>query len=226
MSRGQTSFDALLTPPAQAPLRPAEPELKPLSVTQLNDKAARMLEGQLGQVYVLGEISGFKLHQSGHWYFNLKDDGAQISACCFKGSQRTMTFRPRDGQQVIARGKVTVYGARGSYQMVIDQMQPAGAGLLQQKFEELKARLAAEGLFAQGSQARGTTHGAAHRGRDQSRRRGGARFHSHRHAAASGRVGRDLPRARARRRRGRRSRTHDRSRVPACTGARAWTFWS
>ncbi len=145
--REQTSFDALLrAPPKVAEAAPAAPP--PLSVTELNRSAARLLEERFSQVSVLGEISGFLNHRSGHWYFGLKDENGQVACCCFKGNQRGIAFQPKDGQQVVARGRLTIYEQRGAYQFVVDQMQLAGAGALQQRFEELKAKLAAEGLFA------------------------------------------------------------------------------
>jgi exodeoxyribonuclease VII large subunit len=133
---------------ARAPSAPPTEEKKPLRVSELNERAAAVLEGQLGRVLVEGEISSFLPHRSGHWYFSLKDSNAQISCCCFKGSQRYITDRPKEGDHVIVRGKLTIYGPRGSYQMVIEHMKPAGAGALLEKLEALKQRLGAEGLFS------------------------------------------------------------------------------
>jgi exodeoxyribonuclease VII large subunit len=125
--------------------RPPEQE-RPLRVSELNEKAAQLLEGKLGRVLVEGEVSGFLAHRSGHWYFTLKDADGQVSCCCFKSSQRGMQA-PRDGDKVVARGKLTIYSQRGSYQLVVDQLKPAGAGALLQKLEALKEKLAAEGLL-------------------------------------------------------------------------------
>lgn len=133
---------------AEPPAGPTPAADKSLSVSQLNDRAAQLLESALGRVYVEGEVSGFSPHRSGHWYFTLKDQNAQVSCCCFKGSQRWITAPPKDGARVIVRGKLTVYGPRGSYQLVIEHMKQAGAGDLLQQLEALKQKLRAEGLFA------------------------------------------------------------------------------
>lgn len=141
MTRPST-LDLFSDPPA----RPAAQ--RPLTISELNARAAKALDGELGAVTVVGEISGFVGHRSGHWYFTLKDAGAQVACACFKGSQRGVTFAPKDGASVVARGRVTVYAPRGSYQLVIDGLKLAGDGALQQRLELLKQKLAAEGLFA------------------------------------------------------------------------------
>jgi exodeoxyribonuclease VII large subunit len=99
---------------------------------------------------VEGEVSNLKAAGSGHWYFSLKDDGAQIRAVVWKTAQRLIRFRPRDGMKVVARGSVRVYPPRGEYQLAIDVLEPLGKGSLQQAFEELKERLQKEGLFDPG----------------------------------------------------------------------------
>lgn len=103
----------------------------------------------MGQVWITGEISNFTQPSSGHWYFTLKDDTAQVRGAMFRNSNRRVTFRPQHGQQVLVRASVTLYDPRGDYQIIVESMQPAGEGLLQQKYEQLKAALSAEGLFDQ-----------------------------------------------------------------------------
>lgn len=103
----------------------------------------------MGQVWINGEISNFTQPASGHWYFTLKDDTAQVRCAMFRNSNRRVTFRPQHGQQVLVRANITLYEPRGDYQIIVESMQPAGKGLLQQKYEQLKAMLSAEGLFDQ-----------------------------------------------------------------------------
>ncbi len=106
-----------------------------------------LLEQQMGQVWISGEISNFTQPASGHWYFTLKDDGAQVRCAMFRNSNRRVTFRPQHGQQVLVRANITLYEPRGDYQIIVESMQPAGVGLLQQQFELLKQKLSQEGLF-------------------------------------------------------------------------------
>jgi exodeoxyribonuclease VII large subunit len=122
-------------------------EPKIYSVNELNRAIKEQLEGEFPMIWIKGEISNFKPHSSGHFYFSLKDDKAQISAVMFKGFNRNVKFRPQDGMEVVVRGKVTVYEPRGSYQMMCELMEPVGAGALQIAFEQLKQKLAKEGLF-------------------------------------------------------------------------------
>ncbi|MFN2500273.1 MAG: exodeoxyribonuclease VII large subunit, partial [Pyrinomonadaceae bacterium] len=98
--------------------------------------------------WVEGEISNFRLVSSGHWYFTLKDEGAQIRAACFRTTNQRIRFRPTDGLLVRSRGRLTVYEAKGEYQLIVDALDPVGAGALRVAFEQTKARLQAEGLFA------------------------------------------------------------------------------
>ncbi|MGY5955904.1 exodeoxyribonuclease VII large subunit [Kosakonia sp. BK9b] len=119
------------------------------TVSRLNQSVRLLLERELGQVWISGEISNFTQPSSGHWYFTLKDDTAQVRCAMFRNSNRRVTFRPQHGQQVLVRANITLYEPRGEYQVVVESMQPAGEGLLQQKYEQLKAKLAAEGLFDQ-----------------------------------------------------------------------------
>ncbi|MCL6744581.1 exodeoxyribonuclease VII large subunit [Kosakonia sp. R1.Fl] len=119
------------------------------TVSRLNQSVRLLLERELGQVWISGEISNFTQPASGHWYFTLKDDTAQVRCAMFRNSNRRVTFRPQHGQQVLVRANITLYEPRGEYQIIVESMQPAGEGLLQQRYEQLKAKLAAEGLFDQ-----------------------------------------------------------------------------
>ncbi|MGZ3727084.1 MAG: exodeoxyribonuclease VII large subunit [Pseudobdellovibrio sp.] len=117
------------------------------NVEQLNSHIRQTLEGQLGVVWLQAEISNFKPHSSGHFYFSLKDSRAQISAIMFRGHNSKLKFKPHDGLEVIVRGRITVYEPRGTYQIVCESMEPVGAGALQKQFEQLKEKLKKEGLF-------------------------------------------------------------------------------
>ena len=119
------------------------------TVSRLNQTVRLLLEQEMGQVWISGEISNFTQPASGHWYFTLKDDTAQVRCAMFRNSNRRVTFRPQHGQQVLVRANITLYEPRGDYQIIVESMQPAGEGLLQQKYEQLKAMLSAEGLFYQ-----------------------------------------------------------------------------
>ncbi|GAB2505536.1 exodeoxyribonuclease VII large subunit [Arenimonas alkanexedens] len=123
-------------------------ERQVLRPSQLNALARDLLEGSFPQVWVEGEISNFSRPASGHAYFTLKDERAQVRCALFRAKAQTLRFAPRDGMLVLARGRLTLYEARGDYQLVLDHMEEAGEGELRRAFEELKARLAAEGLFA------------------------------------------------------------------------------
>lgn len=119
------------------------------NVEQLNAHIRQTLEGHLGVVWLQAEISNFKPHSSGHFYFSLKDSKAQISAIMFRGFNSKLKFKPHDGLEVIVRGRITVYEPRGTYQIVCESMEPVGAGALQKQFEQLKEKLKLEGLFDQ-----------------------------------------------------------------------------
>ena len=119
------------------------------TVSRLNQTVRLLLEQEMGQVWISGEISNFTQPSSGHWYFTLKDDTAQVRCAMFRNSNRRVTFRPQHGQQVLVRANITLYEPRGDYQIIVESMQPAGEGLLQQKYEQLKAKLSEEGLFDQ-----------------------------------------------------------------------------
>lgn len=127
------------------PPRAAEPEV--LSVGELARRIRGTLEQRFTTVHVRGEISNLRQPGSGHFYFTLKDDDACLRAVLFRGQARLLRFRPENGQEVVARGRVGFYEAAGDAQIVCDSLEPVGAGALALAFEQLKARLAAEGLF-------------------------------------------------------------------------------
>ncbi len=118
------------------------------SVYEITRQLRQVIETSLQPVFVMGEISGFIRHSSGHIYFNLKDENATLRCTFFKGANASLTFQPADGMQVICFGKLTVYEKGGYYNLNVQNMQEAGMGLLQQKFEQLKKKLEKEGLFA------------------------------------------------------------------------------
>ncbi|MCP4849835.1 MAG: exodeoxyribonuclease VII large subunit [Verrucomicrobiaceae bacterium] len=117
------------------------------SVTQLTRKIRNLLQQRIGEVWVEGEISNLRKHSSGHQYFTLKDEGAQISCVLFRNNARKLTVPLDDGQKVQILGQVSVYQARGNYQIIVDLVQDKGLGALQAKFEALKRKLDEEGLF-------------------------------------------------------------------------------
>jgi exodeoxyribonuclease VII large subunit len=123
------------------------PERKTWTVTELTARIREMLAMEFTDIRVEGEISNFKQAQSRHCYFTLKDDRAQIRCVCFHTHARLLKFRPEDGLHVTVRGSVSVYEARGEYQLYVEQIEPVGLGALQLAFEQLKQKLAAEGLF-------------------------------------------------------------------------------
>ncbi len=118
-----------------------------LSVSEITGLIKQTLEENFSEVSVIGEISNFKAHVSGHWYFTLKDANAQVSCTMWRGINNYVFFTPQDGMKVIITGKITVYPPRGSYQIDVRSMKPAGVGELQAAFEKLKQKLSAEGLF-------------------------------------------------------------------------------
>jgi exodeoxyribonuclease VII large subunit len=134
---------------AAQPARPAAAR-RALTVAQLTERIQDALETALFDVWVEGEISNLKLAPSGHWYFSLKDDHAQVRAVVWKTATRLVKWKPRDGMKVLARGGVRVYAPRGEYQLSVEVLEPLGKGSLQQAFEELKEKLEKEGLFDQG----------------------------------------------------------------------------
>ncbi|SDG67293.1 Exodeoxyribonuclease VII large subunit [Vibrio xiamenensis] len=121
------------------------------TVSRLNAEVRLLLENEMGIVWLVGEISNFSAPVSGHWYFTLKDSLAQVKCAMFKGNNRRVTFKPKAGNQVLVKARLSLYEPRGDYQLIVESMQPEGDGRLQQQFDELKMKLAAEGLFAQAS---------------------------------------------------------------------------
>ncbi|WP_309043280.1 exodeoxyribonuclease VII large subunit [Marinobacter sediminicola] len=128
------------------------PDTRPraLSVSELNHQARHLLESSFMQVWVEGELSGFSRPSSGHWYFSLKDQKCQIRCAMFRGLNQRIRPLPKEGDQVRIRGKVTLYENRGDFQIIVEHLEPAGLGALQQAFEELKHKLQSEGLFEVG----------------------------------------------------------------------------
>ncbi|MBY0385427.1 exodeoxyribonuclease VII large subunit [bacterium] len=168
MSNNQTSNDqlhlskwsTLLEPGPQSARKKAEvipsvetkkieeaPAAEILTVSSLNQMIKQQIEGNFQSIWLQGEISNFKAHTSGHYYFSLKDDKSQISAVMFKGFNGRLKFQPDSGMEVIVRGRVTVYEPRGNYQIFCESMEPVGAGALQRAYEQLKNKLQLEGLF-------------------------------------------------------------------------------
>ena len=135
-----------LTPPSTA-----APELSTsrriLSVTELTITIRDLLEGQLFEVWVEGELSNCRVWNTGHLYFTLKDDRSQLRGLMFRSALRYLKFKPTDGTRVLARGKISVYEPKGEYQLVCEHLEPQGLGALQLAFDQLKKRLQAEGLF-------------------------------------------------------------------------------
>ena len=126
----------------------AEPVREVYSVTRLNREVRVLLERGLGVLWVEGELSNFSQPSSGHWYFSLKDRDAQLRCAMFRMKNSLVGFTPRAGAQLLVRGRISVYEARGEYQLIVEHLEEAGIGALRREFERLKAKLAAEGLFA------------------------------------------------------------------------------
>jgi exodeoxyribonuclease VII large subunit len=125
------------------------PERNVYTVTRLNREVRMLLERGLAVIWLEAELSNFTQPASGHWYFTLKDQDAQIRGAMFRQRNMNLGFSPKSGQLVLVRGRVSLYEPRGDYQMIVEHMEEAGIGALKREFERLKARLAAEGLFAQ-----------------------------------------------------------------------------
>ncbi len=125
-----------------------ETERRPQTVSELTGAVRKSLESRFSSVWVEGEISNFKAHSSGHWYFTLKDESAQLRAKCFRSTNSRIRFRPTDGLYVRARGRLSVYEPRGEYELVVEALDPVGEGALRIAFEQLRDKLQAEGLFA------------------------------------------------------------------------------
>ncbi len=118
------------------------------TVSRLNREVRQFLEQQWANIWLVGEISNFSRPGSGHWYFTLKDNDAQISCAMFRGNNQRVRVPVNAGMQVMVRARISLYEPRGNYQLIVEHLEPAGDGLLQQRYEELKRLLAAEGLFA------------------------------------------------------------------------------
>ena len=117
------------------------------SVSQLNRRARQLLETHLSLLWVDGEVSNLSRPASGHWYFTLKDDNAQIRCAMFRNRNRSVNFKLENGQQILLRGRVGLYENRGDYQLIAEHIEPAGLGELQRRYEQLKSKLADQGLF-------------------------------------------------------------------------------
>ena len=129
--------------PASRPLR----ERDVYTVSRLNREARGLVEGALGSIWLEGEISNFARPASGHWYFSLKDDAAQVRCAMFRQRNAGLGMVPRDGMQVLVRARASLYEARGEFQLIVDHLEESGEGELRRRFERLKRQLAAEGLF-------------------------------------------------------------------------------
>lgn len=128
--------------PAAAQLKP-----EPLTVSALTAQLRGLIEKHFPSVWVAGEVSNFTRASSGHWYFTLKDAGAQLRAAMFRGFNLRLKFDPRDGLEVIARGRLTVYDPRGDYQLIVEELQPKGIGAAELALRQLKEKLLAKGYF-------------------------------------------------------------------------------
>jgi exodeoxyribonuclease VII large subunit len=134
-------------PPTANDQRPTTTRRHVLSVTELTVRVRDLLETELFEVWVEGELSNCRLWNTGHLYFTLKDQSAQIRGVIFRSALRYLRFKPADGLRVVARGKISVYEPKGEYQIVCEHLEPQGLGALQLAYEQLKKRLQAEGLF-------------------------------------------------------------------------------
>ncbi|MEL0048387.1 MAG: exodeoxyribonuclease VII large subunit [Gammaproteobacteria bacterium] len=132
---------------SQAQALRAAPQKEVLTVSQLNRRARMTIEQRFSQIWVSGELSSFARPGSGHWYFTLKDNDAQVRCAMFANANRRARLQPSNGQQVLLRGRVSLYEGRGEFQVIVEHMEPAGEGALRAAFEALKRQLDAEGLF-------------------------------------------------------------------------------
>jgi exodeoxyribonuclease VII large subunit len=124
-----------------------EPQRRTYTVTELNAQIRGLLGGEFDDIWVAGEVSGCRTVASGHCYFTLKDKESQLRCACFRATLRYLKFKPQDGMAILARGHIDVFEARGEYQLLVEVIEPQGHGALQFAFEQLKRKLAAEGLF-------------------------------------------------------------------------------
>ena len=130
-------------------LFPAEQTRRVLTVGELTTTVRKLLEKEVGEIWVTGEVTNFRAQASGHCYFTLKDASAQLSCVLFRGEAAANREFLQDGQKLLVQGTLTVYEARGQYQLIVRALEPQGIGALQLAFEKLKRKLQAEGLFAQ-----------------------------------------------------------------------------
>src|SRR5262245_44840185 len=137
--------NALTGPP---PVPAAAPR-RVYSITELTVRLRDLIENEFQEIWVEGELSNCRVWNTGHLYFTLKDDACQLRGLMFRTALRYLKFKPADGTRVVARGRVSVYEPKGEYQLICEHMEPQGLGALQLAFEQLKRRLADEGLFDQ-----------------------------------------------------------------------------
>ena len=133
--------------PATAQTKTRVPERRVHTVSELTSRIRTLLEEELFEIWVEGELSNCKIWNTGHLYFTLKDGGAQIKGVMFRSALRLLKFTPKDGLRVVARGRVSVYDPKGEYQIVCEHLEPGGLGALQLAYDQLKERLSREGLF-------------------------------------------------------------------------------
>jgi len=138
----------LFPPGSERGAAPARPERDVYSVSRLNKEVRLLLESGMPMLWLEGELSNFAAPASGHWYFSLKDSGAQVRCAMWRQRNSQVRFRPKDGMAVLVRARVGLYEPRGEYQLLVEHLEEAGEGALKREFEKLKTRLAAEGLFA------------------------------------------------------------------------------
>ncbi len=144
------SADATAGKPKSADATVGTPEPRRVfSVSELNGRIRELLEEKFFEIWIEGELSNCKVWNTGHLYFTLKDESAQIKGVMFRSSLRNLRFKPQDGLRVVARGRISVYDPKGEYQIVCEHLEPEGLGALQLAFEQLKQRLSAEGMFDQ-----------------------------------------------------------------------------
>jgi len=141
------SDDLFSNLPPPAPPAPSTPERDVYTPSRLNREARTLLERGFAGLWIEGEISNLSRPSSGHWYFSIKDEAAQLRCAMFRQRNLLARFTPKDGMRVLLRGRISLYEARGDYQFLADHIEEAGEGALRRRFEQLKAKLAAEGLF-------------------------------------------------------------------------------
>lgn len=144
--------------------------LPEFSVTELSAALKRMVEDQFALVRVRGEISGLKLHSSGHVYFDLKDEKACLNAVIWRGTMARLKVRPETGMEVILTGKLSTYAGSSRYQLIVEQVELAGLGALMLLLEQRRKKLAAEGLFDTGRKKKASLPAGGDRGRDLAER--------------------------------------------------------